>query len=492
MCYRPLHIKNNCSHYDSYTMPLYFSCPCGKCEDCKRARQSEWFIRSFYEWERVKHIGGCGFFYTLTFNDENLPKYKGIKCFDRNQIQLFCKRLKENLKRRFGIDISYLLSCEYGTLYQRPHYHALFFITRALMPWTFYNLVESAWQYGFVYCGTDGGLLSSPSGILYVTKYITKDFSFTDNDAQLYCAIKDDYSFVYAEAYEKDLKLLNAPETFDQLIKERSSWVGVPDVISYYNDFMLFYRRHSSFNAHSVRYGYDMLNRPTRLDLHNDKVLVPSGSNWIWLSLPRYALRYLYFDRVLNDRTGKRDKFVLSAVGKQHFLDTLDVKIDSLSLEYQNFFTSHRVTDFQFSQMRLHFNFEGNKDLRFFLDNLKCDFRRLAIYSIVYRNRFSLGTESFDYWHDYKSYLSSLFEICENKFNTPLSEWSTKAINHINDNLFNFHPNFVVYEQLLLLYQEMVSLIRKEQAIARHQKYENERKLRDVIKISHLNLKRVV
>lgn len=473
-------------------MPLYFSCPCGKCEECKRDRQNEWFVRSFYEWEMVRHKGGCGFFYTLTFDDEHLPRYNGIPCFDRKLVVDFIKRLKERLSRKYGVDCTYLLSCEFGELYKRPHIHGEFFVTRQLLPWSFFKEVQEAWQQGFVYAGTDGGLLTSCAGILYVTKYITKDFSYTNVDKHLYMSIKDDYSKMYSSWFENEGVELNAPETFDLLIKEHNLWTGKKEVSSWYNAFMKEYRDHSPFNVSSLKFGYDMINRKSRLNLVEDEVLVPFGRQWIWMPLPRYAIRNLYFDRVRNERDGKKNKFVLNVVGKQHFLDTLDKKIDERALAFKNFFEHTRLTDYQFTLLDSHFNFIGNKDLRFFLDNLKCDFRRLAIYALVYRNRFSLGTEDYDYWHEYKTYLSDLFQICENKSNTPLAEWSTKAINHINDNLFNFHPQFQMYEQIYLLYTQMVGIIRKEQAEARFLKYQTERKLRDVLKMSNLNLKKAI
>lgn len=488
MCYRPLHLKNNSRHYCARTMPLYFDCPCGKCEDCKRDRQNEWFIRSFYEWKNVTAKGGIGFFYTLTYNDENLPRYRGIPCFSYDDVKCFIKRLRENLERKYHVHlVSYLLSSENGELLQRPHYHVNFYLDKQLMPWTFFNLVNSAWNKGFVYAGTDGGIIKSPAALLYVTKYITKDSSFASKDKEIYASLKDDFSRAYDEWRVFDRPSdLDCPETFDELIRLRSAYINNEPVISWYNGFRSHYLHITTFKTSSTKFGYDGINFAP-LDLKNDKICVPQGSQYVYLPLPRYYKRLLYFDRVPNDTDGKKNKFVLNAVGKQHVLDTIDDKIEQRALEYKNFFSTTRLTDFQYQSIDTHFNFGGNKDMRLFLDNLDVDYKKLAIYSVVYRNRFSLGVH-YDYFTQYKDYISELFSLCEDKNNPPLCTYSTKDVNYINNNLFNFKPEFFIYDQLCMLYSQMVCLIRKERAMFNAQKRVNERKLRDLVKMSNLKV----
>ena len=487
MCYRPLHIKNNSRHYDPRTMPLYFECPCGKCDDCKRDRQSEWFVRSFYEWQHIKSLGGCGFFYTLTYNDDNLPHYNGIPCFSYEDIQLFIKRLRENLERKYNIHLhSYLVSSENGELYQRPHYHVNFYLDKQLMPWSFFNLVDNAWQKGFVYAGSDGGLIKSPSALLYVTKYITKDSSFASRDKELYACLKDDYSIAYKDWLQFSSDFETAPETFDELIKLRSAFINNKPIISWYNDFRRHYRNITTFKTSSLKFGYSAIDCAP-IDFQHDKILVPIGKQYQYVPLPRYLIRHLYFDRVPNEIDGKKNKFVLNVRGKQHYLDTLDMRINDRANEYRDFFKSTRLTDYQFKSLDTHFVFNGNKDFCLFLDNLDIDYRRLAIYSLIYRNRFSLSTH-YDYWNEYKDYVSDLFSVCEDKLNSPLCCYDTRDVNYINNNLFNFKPEFFIYEQLSLLYSQMVQIIRQERALFNAQKRETERKLRDIIKSSNLKI----
>ena len=84
------------------------------------------------------------------------------------------------------------------------------------MPFLFYSCVLNTWQKGFIYSGQNAGLLTSHNGILYVTKYITKDTSYQHLDAQLYASMKDDYSRFY-DAY--NLFTNDCPSTFVELLK---------------------------------------------------------------------------------------------------------------------------------------------------------------------------------------------------------------------------------------------------------------------------------
>lgn len=64
-------------------------------------------------------------FITLTYNDENLPERKRLK---REDFTLFLKRLREHARRKkHNGEIRFYLGAEYGTLNDRPHFHAILF-----------------------------------------------------------------------------------------------------------------------------------------------------------------------------------------------------------------------------------------------------------------------------------------------------------------------------------------------------------------------------
>lgn len=69
--------------------------------------------------EASLHKRNC--FITLTYNDENLPERKKLK---REDFTLFMKRLR---KHAYPTQPRFYLGGEYGTLNDRPHFHAILF-----------------------------------------------------------------------------------------------------------------------------------------------------------------------------------------------------------------------------------------------------------------------------------------------------------------------------------------------------------------------------
>lgn len=491
MCYRPLHIKNNANHFSRDVHALYFNAPCGHCEECARARQSEWFVRCYYHWLETKRLGGDAYMYTLTYNDDNLPSYNGIKCFSRDDIELFIKRLQEHLWRKHKVRLSFIITSEFGSLFSRPHYHAIFFIDKHLMPFLFYSAVLATWQKGFIYSGKNAGLLTSHTGILYVTKYITKDTSYQKLDTQLYASMKDDYSRFY-DAYclfEGD-----CPPTFDDLLKDKRKWKDVEEVAKFYKDFLLQYRRHSAFTAHSINFGaslaqywYDIC-----YNKQEDTCRVPYGHQYSYVPVPRFIKRKLYYDRLPNEKDGKLTKFVLNEHGVKHFVETLDIQIDKLSQRYQEIL-SYRLTDYQFQCLlhRTHMPFADRKDYLFFADNLMSfDTHRLAIYALCYRNHIDNYIVS-DVWTQYKDFYHHclLHRECTDDYS--LDAYSVKSFNDLHNSLFNFKPIFQNYECIYLYLQQVANLIHEERYNALAIKRETERKVRDLQKLTQLKLKAV-
>lgn len=103
-----------------------FEFECRKCLACRLNIAREKSIRVYHEsktWEK-------SIFLTLTYNDENLisPKLQYL------DFQLFMKRLREEVTRgikdkelKKQLQISYMVTGEYGDKNKRPHWHALIF-----------------------------------------------------------------------------------------------------------------------------------------------------------------------------------------------------------------------------------------------------------------------------------------------------------------------------------------------------------------------------
>lgn len=93
------------------------SVPCGGCIGCRADRAKSWAVRCVHELQM--HERSC--FITLTYSPENIPPGSTLV---KRHVQLFLKRL-----RKLAADnrISYFGCGEYGSNFDRPHYHIILF-----------------------------------------------------------------------------------------------------------------------------------------------------------------------------------------------------------------------------------------------------------------------------------------------------------------------------------------------------------------------------
>ena len=91
--------------------------PCGKCIGCRLDHSRQWATRCVHEAKMHKENA----FLTLTYNEEHLP---GTGTLVMRDMQLFWKRLRKEIA---PIKVRYFQCGEYGTLLNRPHYHAILF-----------------------------------------------------------------------------------------------------------------------------------------------------------------------------------------------------------------------------------------------------------------------------------------------------------------------------------------------------------------------------
>lgn len=156
-CVAPISIKQKLGNY--------LTVPCGRCYGCLKRKRSEWLLRL----ESEHKDSTRSLFLTLTYQDQHLPfTDNGELCFNKEHLQNYFKRLRKKCSFRY-----YVVS-EYGGMYGRPHYHALFFnYTGTLQD------IERQWKYGFVHIGD-----VTSASINYCAAYvITKEqFKFARND----------------------------------------------------------------------------------------------------------------------------------------------------------------------------------------------------------------------------------------------------------------------------------------------------------------------
>lgn len=146
--------------------------PCKKCIECTRSRAREWSIRCELESQLYKE----NYFVTLTYNNENVPfnfysvydcetdtyLKKRVMTLEKTHTFKFMKLLRQNYKRKFNHDnIRFFMCGEYGTKFERPHYHYILFnlpiydlelIGHSKNGFPLYRsrFLEKSWKYGFV------------------------------------------------------------------------------------------------------------------------------------------------------------------------------------------------------------------------------------------------------------------------------------------------------------------------------------------------------
>lgn len=106
----PLTFKSNEGYKD-----LEVQVPCGQCIGCRLERSRQWAMRCVQEASLYEN--NC--FITLTFADE----YLSDSSLHKEDYVKFMKRLR----KQYGPDIRFFHCGEYGSLFSRPHHHAILF-----------------------------------------------------------------------------------------------------------------------------------------------------------------------------------------------------------------------------------------------------------------------------------------------------------------------------------------------------------------------------
>lgn len=145
--------------YSQPRSPNYFPFrhPCQKCIGCRRSDAYQKTVRVRHE--SLMHDQSS--FLTLTYSPENLPKDGNLSRVDS---QLFLKRLRINLSRKFGLKIRVFGCGEYGERFRRPHYHIIVFgfdppdkellYEKRGFPLYRSSFIEDAWGLGHVSVGS--------------------------------------------------------------------------------------------------------------------------------------------------------------------------------------------------------------------------------------------------------------------------------------------------------------------------------------------------
>lgn len=159
----PMTIKGELKDYTIYV-------PCGRCYNCQCAKRGAFALRCRSEMQLNK-IRGSNYFVTLTYDDNHLftiqsrrkavdylnmqylklekDREYNIFLLEKKKISLFMRKLRRHLKDRFDIrDYKFILSGEYGSVHNRPHYHFLFFSPQYIREDFFHDLLSELWLNG--------------------------------------------------------------------------------------------------------------------------------------------------------------------------------------------------------------------------------------------------------------------------------------------------------------------------------------------------------
>lgn len=203
----------------------YLYAPCGCCPECDDNRARQLYVRARLEYEKSLAVGGCGFMCCLTYSNHNVPsmningKYEYV--FDKQGVQKFIKRLRQNLAREFkrtykrdAPAFKYIVTSEFGSdprCTHRPHYHMIFFFREEVNPNLFkrnftkatYNRLarkkgskDAPLRY-FGYIKQCEPLDPKRGGIKYSSKYICKDVSYRNQRDYLRLM----RAFIYEDIY---------------------------------------------------------------------------------------------------------------------------------------------------------------------------------------------------------------------------------------------------------------------------------------------------
>lgn len=162
-CLFPLHIRNN---YTGQPMTV----PCGKCSNCIKNKRSSWAARLSEEHKDAR----SAYFFTLTYDESNVPitlDLDGktvVKVLNFRDLQLFIKRFRISLYRKYGLRVRHFCCGEYGPRTKRPHYHGIFFFPDFIDKASVYELLKKSWTLGFITFSE-----VTDARIMYCSKYMT-------------------------------------------------------------------------------------------------------------------------------------------------------------------------------------------------------------------------------------------------------------------------------------------------------------------------------
>lgn len=257
MCLTPITISNPTRRFVDGISRYRQQVPCGCCKECIKSQQDDWFVRAYFEYQRVKKAGGDVWFPLLTYSEEDLPVYHDdefgfhMPAFRRDDLKKFRDKLRVIISRHFldelakqndvptiqkrikgvvyvfwdwktyGLDnkkklvdeanskvngIRYIACPEFGETNGRSHFHVLLFVPFKLTIKQMFGTREKNYTDGFLYRAWQHGYVS------YKSKKVGGRGPIIESERGIQYAFKYSwkhdtwYDFYGIDNYKKQLK----------------------------------------------------------------------------------------------------------------------------------------------------------------------------------------------------------------------------------------------------------------------------------------------
>lgn len=215
---KAIRLKNNTKYFTPEYCKTHNTFGSPESYQSRRIKIEGYESRLYWQYRYCDEHNGQTYFYTLTYSDENIPKYYGQNCFDYEHLRdLFTGGFRKRLLRTYGTTFKYFVGAELGDgkgergMHNNPHYHVLFFLEDAhnerypykkILPEQFRHLVRKYWQgfdedtdgahdyrtcckYGIVKEGEHLGLVTDFRACMYCAKYCAKDVKLRMHESEV-------------------------------------------------------------------------------------------------------------------------------------------------------------------------------------------------------------------------------------------------------------------------------------------------------------------